>query len=211
MTGHRLRGTRRIDPLPKQAIRSKDKLKRAVLAIQEELTDRIATFEKEGKLLEAQRIKMRTEYDLEMMEEMGFCSGIENYSRHAFRRSLATLYIARLFPEDYLLVIDESHATVPQIGGMYAVTVRERPCWWIMDSRLPSALDNRPLNFDEFQTTQAKLYISATPAPQNWNGLKQVVEQIVRPQVFDRSILVRPLRGRSMTSLRKLAAHCTKE
>src|SRR6185295_13956323 len=156
------------------------KLKRATLTIREELTDRIAWFEKNGKLLEAQRIKMRTEYDLEMMIEMGFCSGIENYSRHISGRPPGsrpnTLF--NFLPDDYLLVIDESHATVPQIGGMYAGDRSRKTVLVDYGFRLPSALDNRPLNFEEFQGLQGQtIYVSATPGPKEleWSG-KQVVE-----------------------------------
>ena len=201
LTGHRLEELDVLTLYPsKQFVTPKDKLKRAILAIREELTDRIATFEKEGKLLEAQRIKMRTEYDLEMMEEMGFCSGIENYSRHLSGRPPGSRPYTLLdfFPEDYLLVIDESHATVPQIGGMYAGDRSRKAVLVDHGFRLPSALDNRPLNFDEFQSTQGQtLYISATPAPREleWSQ-KQVVEQIVRPTgLIDPEILVRPLKG----------------
>ena len=140
-----------------------------MLAIREELGERIAWFEKHGKLLEAQRIKMRTEYDLEMMEEMGFCSGIENYSRHICRprrpaRGRRTLF--DFFPNDYLLVMDESHATVPQIGGMYEGDRSRKTVLVEHGFRLPSALDNRPLNFQEFQALQNQtIYVSATPAP----------------------------------------------
>src|SRR5688572_19596091 len=143
-----------------------EKMKRATLSIRAELTDRIAQFEKEGKLLEAQRIKMRTEYDLEMMLEMGFCSGIENYSRHLSGRPPGarpnTLF--DFFPSDFLLVIDESHATIPQIGGMYAGDRARKLTLVEHGFRLPSALDNRPLNFQEFQAWQKQtIYVSATP------------------------------------------------
>ena len=128
-------------------------MKRAILTIREELGERIAWFEKHGKLLEAQRIKMRTEYDLEMMEEMGFCSGIENYSRHIAGRPPGSrpCTLFDFFPNDYLLVIDESHATVPQIGGMYEGDRSRKTVLVEYGFRLPSALDNRPLNFREFQ------------------------------------------------------------
>src|SRR5213075_2212534 len=131
------------------------------------LSERIAFFEKHGKLLEAQRLKMRTEYDLEMMEEMGFCSGIENYSRHLSGRppgsSPFTLF--DFFPKDFLLVVDESHATIPQIGGMYEGDRSRKTVLVEYGFRLPSALDNRPLNFDEFMKLSNQLvYVSATPA-----------------------------------------------
>ena len=201
LTGNRLEDLSYLTIYPsKQFVTPRDKMKRAILAIREELTDRIATFEKEGKLLEAQRIKMRTEYDLEMMEEMGFCSGIENYSRHLSGRAPGSRPYTLLdfFPEDYLLVIDESHATVPQIGGMFAGDRSRKTVLVDHGFRLPSALDNRPLDFEEFRATQGQtLYISATPAPRELEWAKQrVVEQIVRPTgLVDPEIIVRPLTG----------------
>jgi len=184
----------------KQFVTPADKLKRAILSIREELGDRIAWFEKEGKLLEAQRIKMRTEYDLEMMEEMGFCSGIENYSRHIARRPPGSRpsTIIDFFPKDFLLVIDESHATVSQIGGMYAGDKSRKSVLVDHGFRLPSALDNRPLNFDEFQNLHDQVvYVSATPAAQElqWSG-QRVAELIVRPTgLVDPPISIRPLKG----------------
>ena len=145
---------------------------------------RIAEFEKQGKLLEAQRIKMRTEYDLEMMEEMGFCSGIENYSRHLAGRPPGSrpYTLFDFFPKDYLLIIDESHATVPQIGGMYAGDKSRKTVLVEHGFRLPSALDNRPLNFEEFQGMQNQtIYVSATPGPRELEWSQgRVAEQIVR-------------------------------
>jgi excinuclease ABC subunit B len=184
----------------KQFSTTESKMKRATLTIREELTDRIATFEKQGKLLEAQRIKMRTEYDLEMMIEMGFCSGIENYSRHISGRPPGarpnTLF--DFFPSDYLLIIDESHATVPQIGGMHAGDRARKTVLVEHGFRLPSALDNRPLNFPEFQGWQNQtIYVSATPGPleMQWSA-GHVAEQIVRPTgLIDPAVTVRPLKG----------------
>jgi excinuclease ABC subunit B len=177
-----------------------EKMKRAALSIRAELTDRIAWFESQGKLLEAQRIKMRTEYDLEMMLEMGFCSGIENYSRHISGRPAGsrpnTLF--DFFPEDYLLIVDESHATIPQIGGMYAGDRARKTVLVEHGFRLPSALDNRPLSFDEFQLTQGQtIYVSATPGPLELEWSRdRVVEQIVRPTgLVDPKIAVKKLKG----------------
>ena len=184
----------------KQFVAPADKLRPALLAIREELSDRIAWFEKHGKLLEAQRIKMRTEYDLEMMEEMGFCSGIENYSRHLAHRAPGSrpFTLFDFFPKDYLLVIDESHATVPQIGGMYEGDRSRKTVLVEHGFRLPSALDNRPLAFEEFQSLQNQtIYVSATPGPREleWSG-KRVAEQIVRPTgLIDPKITVKPLKG----------------
>jgi len=151
----------------KQFVTTGDKMKRAILAIREELGTRIAEFERDGKLLEAQRIKQRTEFDLEMMEEMGICSGIENYSRHIANRPPGSrpTTLFDFFPNDYLLIIDESHATVPQIGGMYEGDRSRKTVLVNYGFRLPSALDNRPLNFLEFQSLQNQtIYASATPA-----------------------------------------------
>jgi len=151
----------------KQFVTTADKMKRATLAIREELRERIIWFEKNGKLLEAQRIKQRTEFDLEMMEEMGVCSGIENYSRHIAGRPPGSrpATVIDFFPNDYLLVIDESHATVPQIGAMYEGDRSRKTVLVEYGFRLPSALDNRPLKFAEFQAMQNQtIYCSATPA-----------------------------------------------
>ena len=184
----------------KQFVTPAEKMKRAVLTIRAELGERIAWFEKQGKLLEAQRLKMRTEYDLEMMEEMGFCSGIENYSRHIQGRAPGsrTSTIMDFLPRDYLLVIDESHATVPQIGGMYAGDMARKTVLVEHGFRLPSALDNRPLNFDEFQSLQSQtVYVSATPAEREiqWAN-KQVVELVVRPTgLVDPKVTMKPLKG----------------
>ena len=151
----------------KQFVTPHEKMRRAVQAIRVELDERIAWFEGQNKFLEAQRIKMRTEFDLEMMQEMGFCSGIENYSRHLSGRAPGSRPYTLLdfFPRDFLLVVDESHATIPQIGGMYEGDRSRKLTLVEYGFRLPSALDNRPLNFPEFMETNSQiLYISATPA-----------------------------------------------
>jgi excinuclease ABC subunit B len=165
----------------KQFVTTGEKLKSAILSIREELGGRIAWFEKHGKLLEAQRIKMRTEYDLEMMEEMGFCSGIENYSRHIAGRPPGSrpATVIDFFPKDFLLVIDESHATVPQIGGMHAGDRSRKTVLVGHGFRLPSALDNRPLNFEEFQAMQNQtIYASATPSARELEWSRQSAIQI---------------------------------
>jgi excinuclease ABC subunit B len=201
LTGHKIESLDAVTVYPgKQFVTPLDKIKRAVLSIRAELTDRIAWFEARGKLLEAQRIKMRTEYDLEMMLEMGFCSGIENYSRHLSGRAPGSrpCTLFDFFPSDFLLVIDESHATVPQIGGMYEGDRSRKTVLVEHGFRLPSALDNRPLAFPEFQTMQGQtLYVSATPGPQELEWAKaRVVEQIVRPTgLVDPKITVKPLKG----------------
>lgn len=143
-----------------------DKMKKAMVTIREEMQGRIAELESQNKLLEAQRIKMRTDYDLEMMHEMGFCQGIENYSRHITGRDPGARPYTLLdfFPEDYLLLVDESHATIPQIGGMYEGDKSRKTVLVDHGFRLPSALDNRPLKFDEFmEMTHQRVYVSATP------------------------------------------------
>jgi len=201
LTGEKLESLQAVTIYPgKQFVTTSEKLRPALLAIREELSDRIGWFEKQGKLLEAQRIKMRTEYDLEMMEEMGFCSGIENYSRHLSGRAAGsrpwTLF--DFFPKDFLLMIDESHATVPQIGGMYEGDRSRKTVLVEYGFRLPSALDNRPLNFEEFQSLQDQtLYVSATPGPRELEWCKQrIVEQIVRPTgLVDPKVTVKPLGG----------------
>jgi excinuclease ABC subunit B len=151
----------------KQFVTPADKLNRALRSIREELDARIVDLEARGKLLEAQRLKMRTEYDLEMLQEMGFCNGIENYSRHLSGRPPGSkpYTIIDFFPKDFLVVVDESHATIPQIGGMYEGDRSRKTVLVDYGFRLPSALDNRPLNFDEFMNlTNQLIYVSATPA-----------------------------------------------
>src|SRR3989475_2446059 len=201
LTGHKLEAVEAVTIYPgKQFVTPAEKLRPALLAIREELSERIAWFEKQGKLLEAQRLKMRTEYDLEMMEEMGFCSGIENYSRHLAGRPPGSrpCTLFDFFPKDYLLVIDECHATVPQIGGMYEGDRSRKTVLVEYGFRLPSALDNRPLSFEEFQSLQNQtIYVSATPGPREleWSE-KRVVEQIVRPTgLVDPKVTVKPLAG----------------
>jgi excinuclease ABC subunit B len=201
LTGDKLEALDGVTVFPaKQFVTPADKMKRAILSIREELGTRIAEFEKTGKLLEAQRVKMRTEYDLEMMEEMGFCSGIENYSRHIATRPPGSrpYVLLDFFPPDFLLVIDESHATVPQLGAMYAGDMSRKKVLVEHGFRLPSALDNRPLNFPEFQSMQGQtLYVSATPTAQELEWSKgRVTELVVRPTgLVDPAVTVKPLQG----------------
>ena len=195
------------EPLPdltifpaKQFVTQEDKMKRAMKAIREELRERIGWLEKHDKLLEAQRIKMRTEYDLEMMEELGYCSGIENYSRHIAGREPGSRphTLMDFFPRDFLLIIDESHATMPQLHGMYAGDRSRKTVLVEHGFRLPSALDNRPMNFEEFQSMQGQtLYVSATPAKEELElSQPRVAEQIVRPTgLVDPTITLKPLQG----------------
>jgi len=201
LTGDNLESLDGVTIFPgKQFVTPADKMKRAILTIREELGDRIAEFEMTGKLLEAQRIKMRTEYDLEMMEEMGFCSGIENYSRHigARPRGSRPYTLIDFFPKDFVTVIDESHATVPQLGGMFAGDLSRKTVLVDHGFRLPSALDNRPLNFTEFQSLQQQtVYVSATPTERELEWSKgRVAELVVRPTgLIDPEIIIKPLKG----------------
>ena len=175
---------------------SPETMKRAVWTIRAELEGRVTELEGQGKLLEAQRLRMRTTYDLEMMEQLGFCSGIENYSRHIDGRQPgeAPNCLLDYFPDDFLTVIDESHVTVPQIGGMYEGDASRKRTLVEHGFRLPSAMDNRPLRFDEFLgRTGQKLYPSATPGPYELGLADGVVEQIIRPTgLVDPKIVGKP-------------------
>jgi excinuclease ABC subunit B len=168
LTGHAHESLSVITFFPaKQFVTPSDKLNRALRTIRDELEERIKELESQNKLLEAQRLRMRTEYDLEMLQEMGFCNGIENYSRHLSGRPPGSkpYTIIDFFPKDFLVVVDESHATIPQIGGMYEGDRSRKTVLVNYGFRLPSALDNRPLNFDEFmKLTNQIVYVSATPA-----------------------------------------------
>jgi len=177
-----------------------DKMRRAIGDIQKELDERIGQFEKEGKLLEAQRLKMRTTYDIDMMQEVGFCAGIENYSRHLSGRPPGSRpqTLIDFFPDDALMIIDESHATVPQIGGMYAGDRARKTVLVEHGFRLPSALDNRPLDFPEFEALMRQtVYVSATPGPYELKAAGgPTVEQVIRPTgLIDPVITIKPLKG----------------
>ena len=178
---------------------SPETMKRAVTDIRAELEEREGWFQANNKLLEAQRIRMRTTYDVEMMEQIGFCSGIENYSRHIDGRQPGEPPNCLLdyFPDDFLTVIDESHVTVPQIGGMYEGDASRKRTLVEHGFRLPSALDNRPLRFDEFlERTGQKVYLSATPGKYELGVSDGVVEQIIRPTgLVDPKIIVKPQKG----------------
>src|SRR5207248_471787 len=168
LTGHAHESLSVITFYPaKQFVTPADKLNRALHTIRQELEQRIIELESQNKLVEAQRLRMRTEYDLEMLQEMGFCNGIENYSRHLSGRPPGSkpYTIIDFFPKDFLTVIDESHATIPQIGGMYEGDRSRKTVLVNYGFRLPSALDNRPFNFDEFmKMTNQIIYVGATPA-----------------------------------------------
>ena len=180
-------------------VASDDRMKRALGTIEEELHTRLAELDGQGKLLEAERLRMRTAYDLEMMREVGFCSGIENYSRHIDGRGPGTAPYTLLdyFPDDYLVVIDESHVTVPQLHGMYEGDLSRKSTLVEPGFRLPSAIDNRPLRFDEFsERVNQVVYMSATPSAYELRVSKRIVEQIVRPTgLIDPEVQVRPTKG----------------
>ncbi|MEY3967020.1 MAG: excinuclease subunit UvrB [Actinomycetota bacterium] len=176
-----------------------ERMGQAIEAIEEELEVRYREFEQQGKLLEAQRIKMRTTFDLEMIRELGFCSGIENYSRHIDGRAVGEPPACLLdyFPEDFLTVVDESHVTIPQIGAMFNGDSSRKRTLVEHGFRLPSALDNRPLRFEEFlERTGQTLYLSATPSKYELEKSDGVVEQIIRPTgLVDPQIVVKPAKG----------------
>ena len=180
-------------------VTGEDRMRVAIEGIEVELAERLAWFEKEGKLLEAQRLRMRTTYDLEMMREIGVCSGIENYSRWLDGRAAGQMPYTLLdyFPDDYVVVVDESHVTVPQLHGQYEGDRSRKDTLVDHGFRLPSARDNRPLTFDEFtQKVNQVVYLSATPSDYEISTSTQVVEQIVRPTgLIDPEVLVRPTRG----------------
>ncbi len=180
-------------------VASDDRMKRAIVTIEEELHERLALLDSQGKLLEAERLRMRTSYDLEMLREMGFCSGIENYSRHIDGRDAGTAPYTLLdyFPDDYLVVLDESHVTVPQLRGMYEGDISRKSTLVDFGFRLPSAIDNRPLRFEEFRERVGQVvYMSATPGPYELQVSKAVVEQIVRPTgLVDPEVQIRPTKG----------------
>lgn len=182
-----------------QFITPKDKIDRAIKAIRNEMEDSVGSFEKENKLIEAQRIRMRTEYDIEMLQEMGFCQGIENYSRHLSGRTPGERPFCLLdfFPDNFLTFIDESHVTVPQIGGMYRGDRARKERLVEYGFRLPSALDNRPLQLEEFRTiTGQVLLVSATPSPDDIARSSVIAEQIIRPTgLLDPIPVIRPAIG----------------
>lgn len=178
---------------------TRPKMEKALVSIEKELEDRIEQFKMEGKLLEAQRIEQRTRYDLEMMSELGFCQGIENYSRHISGREPGSspFTLIDYFPDDFLLFIDESHVTVSQVGAMYNGDRSRKESLVNYGFRLPSAFDNRPLKFTEWeQKINQVVYVSATPAVYERDHSTQIVEQIIRPTgLIDPEIIVRPVKG----------------
>jgi len=200
LTGEVLIERTRADIYPrKHFVTSQERLQEAIKAIREELEERYNWFIEQGKIVEAERLKQRTLYDLEMLSEAGYCSGVENYSRHLSGRKPGEPPITLLdyFPDDFLLIVDESHITLPQIRGMYAGDRSRKEVLVQYGFRLPSALDNRPLTFDEFQSHIVNaIYVSATPGPWEEEHSEQIVHQIIRPTgLLDPEISVRPTEG----------------
>ena len=200
LTGEVIRPLDQFDLYPaNQYVTTRGRLEGAIARIKAELEERVAWFEANGRYLEAQRVRMRTNYDLEMLQEMGFCSGIENYSRHLAGRGAGErpCCLIDFFPKDFLLFIDESHATVPQIGGMYNGDQARKRVLVDFGFRLPSALDNRPQSFTEFEGIAAQtVFASATPGPYELERSAVVAEQLIRPTgLVDPQITVRPTKG----------------
>ena len=212
--GDEVEDIREIDPISGETIRkydsyrvypatqyvtTKDKLEVGCKAIEKELEEQVKHFEGSNLLLEAQRIRMRTEYDLEMLREIGFCNGIENYSRHLSGRKPGERpwCLIDFFPEDFLLFIDESHASIPQIGGMFKGDLSRKQKLVDFGFRLPSALDNRPLKPEEFESvTGQSIYVSATPAAVELEKSSVVMEQLIRPTgLLDPEMEIRPIKG----------------
>ena len=200
LTGEVLGRRQRLDIYPaKHWVTTQQRLNRAIELIEAELEERLAVLEAEGKLLEAARLKQRTNFDIEMLRETGFCSGVENYSRHLAGRGAGEQpwTLMDYLPDDYLLVVDESHVALPQVRGMFAGDRSRKQVLVDFGFRLPSALDNRPLTFTEFEDhINRALFVSATPGPYEHEHSQQVVEQVIRPTgLLDPEISVRPTKG----------------
>jgi excinuclease ABC subunit B len=200
VTGEILAEPEKVDIYPaKHYLAQEDRLKESITSIEQELDQQVAYFKANNKLLEAQRIEQRTRYDLEMLREVGYCSGIENYSRQLDRRPAGShpWTLIDFLPSDYLLIIDESHMSIPQIRGMYNGDRSRKSTLVEYGFRLPSALDNRPLKFDEFEGCMGyTIYTSATPGPYEMQRAEQVVEQIIRPTgLVDPEVEIRPVKG----------------
>ena len=214
LTGEILGERKHISVYPaSHYVTSRENMQRAIQDIEAELEERLAYFKANNKLLEAQRLEQRTRYDIEMMQEMGYCSGIENYSKHLTKRQTgeAPFTLVNYFPEDFLIVIDESHVTLPQIRAMYAGDRSRKDSLVENGFRLPSAYDNRPFRFEEFcDCINQIVYVSATPAKFELEEANQVVQQIIRPTgLLDPEIEVRPLRGQMddlLTEIKKRIA-----
>ena len=215
ITGETLRESNEVVVFPAtHYVAGDERMRRAVLGIEAELQERLAIFEKEGKLLEAQRLRMRTQHDLEMIQEVGYCNGIENYSMHIDGRSSGEPPFTLLdyFPKDYLLVIDESHVAIPQLHGQFAGDRSRKDILVEHGFRLPSARDNRPLRFDEvIERVNQCVFLSATPGPYELRESQRIVEQIVRPTgLVDPEVLVRPTKGQIDDLMTEVEARITK-
>ena len=196
-------------------VTERERMLKAIISIEEELKNRLAELESKGKMLEAQRLRMRTNYDLEMMREVGFCSGIENYSRHLDGRTAgeAPYTLLDYFPKNYLTIIDESHVTVPQIGGQYEGDHSRKEMLVEHGFRLPSAKDNRPLRFDEWlEKANQIVFLSATPSDFEVSRSTQVVEQIIRPTgLIDPEVMIRPTKGQIDDLLHEIRERALRE
>jgi excinuclease ABC subunit B len=215
LTGELLSELNDIDIYPaKHFVTSHDKLLRAIDSIELELKERIAELKSQDKLLEAARLEQRTNYDLEMLRESGYCNGVENYSRHLSERAAGTApwTLMDYFPEDYLLMVDESHMTLPQIRGMFHGDLSRKQTLIDFGFRLPSAKDNRPLNYDEFeQRVKQVIYVSATPSPYEFSQSKQVAEQLVRPTgLLEPTIEIKSTKGQIDDLLEQVKARIAK-
>jgi excinuclease ABC subunit B len=215
LTGELLNELSVIDIYPaKHFVTSHEKLLRAIQSIEVELKERLAELKSQGKLLEAARLEQRTNYDLEMMRESGYCNGVENYSRHLSERApgSAPWTLMDYFSEDYLLMIDESHMTIPQIRGMFHGDLSRKQTLIDFGFRLPSAKDNRPLSYDEFeQRVKQVIYVSATPSPYEFSQSKQVAEQLVRPTgLLEPTIEIKPTKGQIDDLLEQIKARVAK-
>jgi len=200
LTGEQLRETQRIQIFPAtHYVAGDERMRKAIIGIEAELQERLALFESEGKLLEAQRLRMRTQYDLEMMQEVGYCNGIENYSMHIDGRQYGEppFTLIDYFPKDFLLVIDESHVAIPQLHGQFLGDLSRKDQLVEHGFRLPSARDNRPLRFEEvLERIPQAVFLSATPAAYELKVSNQVVEQIVRPTgLMDPEVVIKPTKG----------------
>ncbi len=216
LTGELLGELDVVDIYPaKHFVTSHDKLIRAIESIKQELEERLRELRQQGKLLEAARLEARTNYDLEMLQEAGYCAGVENYSRHLSGRAPGSppWTLLDYFPDDFLLLIDESHMTLPQIRGMYHGDISRKQTLVDFGFRLPSALDNRPLNFDEFLShINQVIYVSATPAEFEYRYSQQVVEQLVRPTgLLEPTVDIKPTKGQIDDLLSQIKSRVDKE
>ncbi len=216
LTGELLAEKESIDIFPaKHFVTSPDKLGPAIADIRAEMAERVEEFNRQGKLLEAARIEQRTNYDIEMLTQLGYCSGVENYSRHLQRRAPGSppWTLIHYFPEDFILFVDESHMTLPQVRGMYGGDMSRKKTLIDYGFRLPSALDNRPLNFPEFEKLiRQAVYVSATPGPYEHEKSQQVVEQLVRPTgLLEPTIEIKPTKGQIDDLIHEIKARVVKE